>query len=157
VCKTFPDFHKFPSTGFTLTFVYSLSQFFSDTAARFHLNSHLYYCFLVTHTLDALKDYSGRAISPSQMPLPTQDNTTCKHKRQTSMCWAGFELAIPETKRPQTYSPYTALIHFCSYDMWSFVWGTAKFVDINVFRLKLYFKGRIDLSSRPVHFDMWSL
>jgi hypothetical protein len=30
-------------------------------------------------------------ISPSQRPLHTQDNTTYKHKRQTSMPSAGFE------------------------------------------------------------------
>jgi hypothetical protein len=43
-------------------------------------------------------------MSPSQRPLPTQDNTTYKHKRQTSMPLAGFETAIPATKRPQTYA-----------------------------------------------------
>jgi hypothetical protein len=43
-------------------------------------------------------------ISPSQRPLPTQDNTTYKHKRQTSMPRAVFEPAIPAIKRPQTYA-----------------------------------------------------
>jgi hypothetical protein len=43
-------------------------------------------------------------ISPSQRPLPTQDNTTYKHKRQTSVPSAGLEPAIPATKRPQTYA-----------------------------------------------------
>jgi hypothetical protein len=33
----------------------------------------------------------------------TQDNTTYKHKRQTSMPQVGFEHAIPTTKRLQTY------------------------------------------------------
>jgi hypothetical protein len=42
---------------------------------------------------------SGRVISPYQRPLPTQYNTTYKHKRQTSMPRAGFEPAIPATKR----------------------------------------------------------
>jgi hypothetical protein len=46
----------------------------------------------------------GRVISPSQRPLPTQDNTTYKHNRQTSMPRAGFESATPATKRPQTYA-----------------------------------------------------
>jgi hypothetical protein len=43
-------------------------------------------------------------ISPSQRPLPTQDNTTYKQKRQTSKHSAGFDPAIPATKRPQTYA-----------------------------------------------------
>jgi hypothetical protein len=42
-------------------------------------------------------------IRPSRRPLPTQDNTTYKHKRQTSTPSAGFEPANPATKRPQTY------------------------------------------------------
>jgi hypothetical protein len=37
-------------------------------------------------------------------PLPTQGNTTYKHKRQTSMPRAEFEPAIPATKRPQIYA-----------------------------------------------------
>jgi hypothetical protein len=56
-----------------------------------------------THT-DTRQDSSGRVISPSQRPLPTQDNTTYKHNRQTSMPRAGFEPAIPATKRPQIYA-----------------------------------------------------
>jgi hypothetical protein len=55
-----------------------------------------------THT-DTRWDSSGRVISPSQRPLPTEDNTTYKH-RQTSMPTAGFEHAIPATKQPQTYA-----------------------------------------------------
>jgi hypothetical protein len=43
-------------------------------------------------------------ISPSQRPLPTRGNTTYRHTRQTSMPSAGFEPAIPATKRPQTYA-----------------------------------------------------
>jgi hypothetical protein len=43
-------------------------------------------------------------ISPSQRPLPTQDNTTQKHKRQTSMPSEGFEPATPATEWPQTYA-----------------------------------------------------
>jgi hypothetical protein len=45
-----------------------------------------------------------------------QDNTAYKHKRQTSVSSAGFEPAIPATKRQQTYildrviSIYTAFI-----------------------------------------------
>jgi hypothetical protein len=50
------------------------------------------------------QDFFGQMISPSQKPLPTQDNTTYKHKRQTSMPSAGFEPAIPATKRPQIYA-----------------------------------------------------
>jgi hypothetical protein len=42
-------------------------------------------------------------ISSSQMPVYAQDNTTYKHKRQTSMPSVGFEPAMPATKRPQTY------------------------------------------------------
>jgi hypothetical protein len=55
----------------------------------------------VLHTINS-------QFSPSQRPLPTQDNTTYKHKRQTSMPSAGFEPAIPATKRrpnPQTALP----------------------------------------------------
>jgi hypothetical protein len=44
-------------------------------------------------------------ISPFQRPIPTEDNTaTYKQKRQTSIPSAGFEPAIPATKRPQTYA-----------------------------------------------------
>jgi hypothetical protein len=43
-------------------------------------------------------------ISPSQRPLPTQDNTTYIHKRQKSMLSAGYEPVIPVTKRPKTYA-----------------------------------------------------
>jgi hypothetical protein len=43
-------------------------------------------------------------ISPSQRPLPTQDNTTYKHKRQTSMPRAEFEPAIQANKRPLSYA-----------------------------------------------------
>jgi hypothetical protein len=43
-------------------------------------------------------------ISPSQRPLTPQDNTTYKHKSQTSMPRAGFKPETPATKRPQTYS-----------------------------------------------------
>jgi hypothetical protein len=42
--------------------------------------------------------------SDQQRPLPTQDNTAYKHKRQTSMPSAGFEPTILATKRPQTYA-----------------------------------------------------
>jgi hypothetical protein len=60
---------------------------------------------LSNHTqLDTQQDTSGRVISSSQRPLPTQENTTYKHKRQTSMPRVGFEPAIPATERPQTYS-----------------------------------------------------
>jgi hypothetical protein len=40
---------------------------------------------------------------PVAEALPTQDNTY-KHKRKASMPLAGFEPAIPATKRPQTYA-----------------------------------------------------
>jgi hypothetical protein len=67
---------------------------------RFSSTSH---CgsFDHTHTTrHTRQDPSGRVISPSQKPLPTQNNTTYnKHKRQTSMPSAGFEPAIPTTKR----------------------------------------------------------
>jgi hypothetical protein len=43
-------------------------------------------------------------ISPSQRPLPTQVNTTYKHKKQTSMTRVRFEPATPATERPQTYA-----------------------------------------------------
>jgi hypothetical protein len=63
----------------------------------------------LNHTeLDTRYDYSGRVISPSQRHLPTQDNTTCKHKRHTSMPRAAFEPAIPVTKQPQPYALYRA-------------------------------------------------
>jgi hypothetical protein len=57
-----------------------------------------------SHTYRHTVGSFGRVISPSQSPLPTQDNTTYKHKRQTSMPRTGFEPATPATKRPQTYS-----------------------------------------------------
>lgn len=49
-------------------------------------------------------------ISSSQRPLPTQENTTYKHKdKQTSIPQAGFEPTIPATERrrplPQTMWP----------------------------------------------------
>jgi hypothetical protein len=53
-----------------------------------------------SHT-DTRQDSSGRVINPSQRPLPTQDNTTYKHKRRTSMPSEGFHPAIPATKRLQ--------------------------------------------------------
>jgi hypothetical protein len=57
------------------------------------------------HTeLDTQYNSSERVIGSSQRPLPTQDNTTYKHKTQTPMPREGFEPAIPATKRPQTYS-----------------------------------------------------
>jgi hypothetical protein len=43
-------------------------------------------------------------ILTTKRRLPTQDNTTCEHKRQTSMPRAGFEPAIPATNWPQTYA-----------------------------------------------------
>jgi hypothetical protein len=60
-----------------------------------------------THT-DTRSDSSGLVISPLQRPLPTQDNTTYKHKRQTSMLRAGFKPATSATKRPQTYALHLA-------------------------------------------------
>jgi hypothetical protein len=56
-----------------------------------------------THT-DTRYDSSGRLISPSQRPLPTQDNTAYRHNRQTYMPRVGFEPATPATKWPQTYA-----------------------------------------------------
>jgi hypothetical protein len=48
--------------------------------------------FLWSHIqLYTRQDSPGRVISPSQRPLPTQDNTTYKHKRQTSRPRAGLE------------------------------------------------------------------
>jgi hypothetical protein len=41
--------------------------------------------------------------------ITTQDNTTYKQKRQTSMPRAGFETAIPATKQPQTYALHRAV------------------------------------------------
>jgi hypothetical protein len=59
----------------------------------------------LNHTqLDARQDSSGRVISPSHRPLTTHDNTTYKHKRQTSMPSARFESVIPASKRPKTYA-----------------------------------------------------
>jgi hypothetical protein len=49
----------------------------------------------ITQGLDSF----GRGISSSQRPLPTKDSTIYKHKRQTSMPPAGFEPAIPATRR----------------------------------------------------------
>jgi hypothetical protein len=65
----------------------------------------LHFLRFLNHTqLDTRWDSPGRVISPSQRPLPTQDNTTYKHKRQTSMRPAGFEPANPATERTQTYA-----------------------------------------------------
>jgi hypothetical protein len=53
----------------------------------------------INHTqLDARYDSSGRIISPSQSPLPTQDNTTYKHKRQTSMPLSGIQTRDPSNQ-----------------------------------------------------------
>jgi hypothetical protein len=41
--------------------------------------------------------------SPKRSFQIIQENTTYKHRRQTSMPSAGFEQATPATKRPQTY------------------------------------------------------
>jgi hypothetical protein len=57
-----------------------------------------------SHTIRRTVGLSGRVISPSQRPPPTQDNTTYKHKRQTSISSAELEPAIPATKRPKTYA-----------------------------------------------------
>jgi hypothetical protein len=62
------------------------------------------YLSLVHTHLDARQNSPGRVISQSQRPLPTQDHTTYKHKRQTSKHRAGFEPAIQATKQPQTYA-----------------------------------------------------
>jgi hypothetical protein len=45
--------------------------------------------FLITH-IQTHGRTPGRVISPSQRPLPTQDNTTYRHNRQTSMPRAGL-------------------------------------------------------------------
>jgi hypothetical protein len=66
--------------------------------------------FMIIHT-----NSSGRVISPSQRPLPTQDNTTYRHKRQTSKPRAGFEPTIPTTKLPQTYALDRAALGSASY------------------------------------------
>jgi hypothetical protein len=66
--------------------------------------------FLWSHIkLDTLCDSSGRVISPSQRPLPTQDKTTYKHEK-TSMPRSGFEPATPATKRPQTARPLRSAV-----------------------------------------------
>jgi hypothetical protein len=89
----------------------------------------LFLRFLNHAQLDTRQDSSGRMISPSKRHLPTQDNTTYKHKRQISMPSAGFEPAITATKLPQTYaldravtgigtthiSRPVSLIQFCHY------------------------------------------
>jgi hypothetical protein len=59
--------------------------------------------YLLITQLYTREDSSGRMVSPHQWPLHTQDNTTYKHKKHTSMPSVGFEPAIPATK-PQTYS-----------------------------------------------------
>jgi hypothetical protein len=64
--------------------------------------------FLNQTEFDARYDCSGRVISLSQRPLPIQDSTTYKHKRQTSMLRAGLEPAIPAIKRPKTCALYRA-------------------------------------------------
>jgi hypothetical protein len=85
-----------PSTVHYTSFLWHYSPA-SSSVLRFLHHTH-------THTQsDTQQDSSGRVISPSQRPLPTQDNTTYKHKRQTSMSRAVFEPAIPATKWPQTY------------------------------------------------------
>jgi hypothetical protein len=59
---------------------------------------------VITYIIRHAVGPSGRVISPSQRPLPTQDNTSYKHNRQTSKPRARFEPAIPATKRSQTYA-----------------------------------------------------
>jgi hypothetical protein len=64
----------------------------------------LFQGFLSHARLDTRQDSSERVISPSQRPLPTHDNTTYKHNRQTSMPRAVLEPATPATKQSQTYA-----------------------------------------------------
>jgi hypothetical protein len=59
---------------------------------------------VIAHTVRRTVRLLGRVIIPSQRPLLAQVNTTHKHKTQISMPRAGFEPAIPATKRPQTYA-----------------------------------------------------
>jgi hypothetical protein len=53
--------------------------------------------FFITHI-----QTNGRTPLDESERLPTQDNTTYKHNRQTSMPRVGFEHAPPATKRSQT-------------------------------------------------------
>jgi hypothetical protein len=91
------------------------------------------------------QDSSGRVISPSQRPLPTQGNTTYKHKRQTSIPSAGFEPAILATKRPQTYALDLAVTGISNY-----FWYSSKFLFLTMsLELKSYFSLR-DISQHPL-------
>jgi hypothetical protein len=60
--------------------------------------------FLTTQEFTQTAGLSWTSDHPVARPLPTQDKTTYKHKRQTSMPRVGFEPAIPATKQPQTYA-----------------------------------------------------
>jgi hypothetical protein len=59
---------------------------------------------VITHTIRHTAGLLWTSDQPVAETLPIQDNTPYKHKRQTSMPSAGFEPAIPATKRPQTYA-----------------------------------------------------
>jgi hypothetical protein len=77
------------------------NTFFSyGTTAHTWTSSSSLLRFLNYIHLDTRYESSALVISPSQRSLPTQDNTTYKHKRQTSMPRAIFEPATPATKRP---------------------------------------------------------
>ena len=52
-----------------------------------------------TETRDTQSNSSGRAISPTQEPLP--DNT--QHSQETSMPPTGFEPAVPASQQRQTH------------------------------------------------------
>jgi len=52
-----------------------------------------------TETHDTQSDSSGRAISPTQVPLP--DNT--QHSQETPMLPTGFEPAVPANQRRLTH------------------------------------------------------
>jgi hypothetical protein len=54
------------------------------------------------HTIRRTVGLLWTSDKPVVEPLPTQYNTTYKHKTQTSMPSARFKLAITATKRPHT-------------------------------------------------------
>jgi hypothetical protein len=96
------NFHNVYFAG--LCNLHQISFFFSGFTALFSLALAHLLKFLNRIQLDARLDSSGRVISPSHRPLPTQGNTKHKHKKRTSMPRAEFEPAIPATKWLQTYA-----------------------------------------------------
>jgi hypothetical protein len=115
--------------------------------------------FLNDTQLDTRQDSSGWVISPSQRPLPTQDNTTHKHERQTSILQAGFE-PTPWSTRSAGSAPIVStqinvkfkmheniylcstVLHFCQIK-WKY--NSVKFTYVRAYQKFMEWKYRLRL------------